>query len=819
MSLALKLPCAKVDEDILVEGEASDVATIKLGIRELVEFVLRSGDLNPQTDTSTNTALAGANIHRRLQKQRLSTNPEYQKEVSLKTTVSMNDQDYTIQGRADGIYKQDDETVIEEIKTSDLLFEDIPESTLTLYWGQVKVYGYLVMKKQALTSLTLRLTYYQTNEDKVTTTTQKLTFDDAEKLFQSLIEEYESWLILRADLRHQRDSTIAKLTFPYDAYRTGQHELAVATYKTIMLKKQMLVEAPTGTGKTISTLFPTIKAMGEGLLQRAFYLTAKQSTRRVAEDALSLMADKGLTIKSITLTAKETISFPEEKDLAPSDNPFMLGYYDRLKPALMDVLEHENQITRSVIEEYAHKHTLDPFEFSLDVSLFCDVIICDYNYLFDPLVYLQRFFSEPNDENFFLIDEVHNLLSRAREMYSTSVDEQTITDLKPLFKGDRSFHRHVNALAKTFHALNALLDDEHEEELVLKPSLTSFVDELQHFNDFLVDWLPKRDDGPELQQVLDAYFACLDYVRLSDNYSEVYRTRLFKTNRGLCVRLVCLDPSKFLNTSMHLVRGAVLFSATLTPLDYYQRVLGVDEDGITYQLPSPFEPQHQAILVTNFIQTTYRQRTANLQRIVDGIHELVTGKSGNYLIFFPSYGYLTTVADAYEQAYPEIQTIRQESVMLGPDRDAFLAKFKPQTRTPLVGFAVLGGIFSEGIDLPADRLIGVGIVSVGLPGLNTETDLIRDYFDEQNGHGFEYAYQLPGLNNVFQAAGRLIRGGHDEGVVVLMDQRFSQSRYTALFPPHWRYWRGVNNLQQLGDCIDAFWAQTDGESIIQRSEG
>ncbi|MYV06214.1 helicase C-terminal domain-containing protein [Furfurilactobacillus milii] len=784
------------------------MATIKLGIRELVEFVLRSGDLNPQTDASTNTALAGANIHRRLQKQRLKDYPDYQKEVGLKTTVTMNDQSYSIHGRADGIFKVDDQAHIEEIKTSDLVFEDVPESTLTLYWGQVKIYGYLLMKDQQRDHVTLQLTYYQTNEDKVTTQEQEWSFEESQRFFQSLIDEYESWLILRADMRTQRDQTIADLKFPYPAYRTGQHELAVATYKSIMLKKQMLVEAPTGTGKTISTLFPTIKAMREGLIQRTFYLTAKQSTRRVAEDALSLMATQGLSLKSITLTAKETITFPEEVDVAPADNPFMLGYYDRLKPALMDILTHEQQITRDVIETYAHKHTLDPFEFSLDVSLFCDVIVCDYNYLFDPLVYLQRFFSEPDEDNFFLIDEVHNLLSRAREMYSTSVEEQEIKDLKPLFKGDKGFHRHVNTLIKTFKALSSLLDDEQSDDLTIQPPLTSFVEELQHFNDFISDWLPKQEDGEELQKVLEAYFACLDYVRLSDNYGEEYRTRLFQTNRGLCVRLVCLDPSTFLNQSMHLGRGAVLFSATVTPLSYYQQVLGVDDDGIKYQLPSPFEPRHQAILVANYIQTTYRQRDANLTKILTSIHTLVAGKIGNYLIFFPSHGYLTTVVEAYRQAYPDERVIQQEPAMQSQDRDAFLAKFQPDATQSLVGFAVLGGIFSEGIDLPADRLIGVGIVSVGLPGLNVETDLIRDYFDGTNGHGFEYAYQLPGLNNVLQAAGRLIRSSHDQGIVLLMDQRFSQSRYSNLFPPHWRFWRGVNNVQALSACIDAFWKQT-----------
>lgn len=783
------------------------MAMIKLGIRELVEFVLRSGDLNPQTAGSNNTALTGARIHRRLQKQRLAAHSDYQKEVGLKTTVTMNHQDYVIHGRADGLFYDQAHAHIEEIKTSDLPFTDVPDSTLTLYWGQVKVYGYLLMADQALDSVTLQLTYYQTGEDRITTNEQELTKADADEFFQMLVDEYESWLILRAQLRHRRDDSLDALNFPYPAYRAGQHELAGAVYKTIFLKKQLLVEAPTGTGKTISTLFPALKAMGAGLMQRTFYLTAKQSTRRVAEEAMALMAQQGLRLKSITLTAKQQIMFPEEADVSPADNPFMLGYYDRLKPALMDLLTNEDALTRPVIEQYARKHTVDPFEFSLDASLFCDVIIGDYNYLFDPKVYLQRFFSEPDEDNFFLIDEAHNLLSRAREMYSTSLDEQTVAAVKPLFKGEQGFHRRVNSLVKTFKALNELLEAEENDELTFQPPLDAFTDEVQHFVDYLGDWLPHQEESEDLQQVLTVYFSCLDYLRLSELYNATYRTRLVGTNQGLSVRLVCLDPSEFLNQSLHLGRGAVLFSATLSPLDYYQRVLGVDEDGPTYQLPSPFEPRHQAILITNYIQTTYRQRAANLSRIVASIQALVSGKMGNYLIFLPSYGYLTQVVAAFEQACPDVDTLSQTGAMTSADRDMFLARFEASPMKTLVGFAVLGGIFSEGIDLPADRLIGVGIVSVGLPGLNAETDLIRDYFDAHNGHGFEYAYQLPGLNNVFQAAGRLIRSVHDQGIILLMDQRFSQPRYTQLFPAHWRYWRSVNRLDQLAACINNFWQQ------------
>jgi Rad3-related DNA helicases len=400
----------------------------KIGIRQLVEFVLRSGDLN-EVKNSQNTAQNGARIHRRLQKVR-SKDKDYESEVYLKTDVTMNDTEYVISGRADGITLTSDRAVIEEIKTSDQTFDELSDNTLELYWGQVKVYGYIILQEHPeLEHVTLQLTYFQVSTEETTTDEKVLNRTELTDFFQKLIDEYEYWLVLRAKLRKTRNESIKKMDFPFPEFRTGQHELAAAVYKTIVYQKRLFVEAPTGTGKTISTLFPALKAMGEEKIQRLFYLTAKQSTRHVAEETIELMSQHGLQLKSITLTAKDKIRFPEEQDVPPEENPYMIGYYDRLKPALADLLTNEDAITRATIEKYARKHTVDPFEFSLDASLLCDVIICDYNYLFDPLVYLQRFFIEKDTDNFFLIDEVHNLVSRSRDMYSAQVSDQKIAAL------------------------------------------------------------------------------------------------------------------------------------------------------------------------------------------------------------------------------------------------------------------------------------------------------------------------------------------------------------------------------------------------------
>ena len=786
----------------------------KIGIRQLVEFVLRSGDLN-ETKNSQNTALNGARIHRRLQKKR-SKDPDYQSEVYLKTEVTMNDNEYLISGRADGLKITDKNALIEEIKTSDQPFEELSDNTLELYWGQVKVYGYLILKDYPrFDHVTLRLTYFQVSTEKIMTDEQVYSRDDLNKFFKDLINEYEYWLVLRANLRKERNTSIKKLQFPFPQFRTGQHELAAAVYKTILYETRLFVEAPTGTGKTISTLFPAIKAMGEEKIQRLFYLTAKQSTRRVAEEAIDLMASKGLKLKSITLTAKDKIRFPEQ-DVPPDKDPYMIGYYDRLKPALSDLLTNEDSITREVIEKYAKKHQVDPFEFSLDASLFCDVIICDYNYLFDPLVYLQRFFIEKDTDNFFLIDEAHNLVSRSRSMYSAQISDQKIASLLKAAKKintqpSADFQKQIKKVRRVFNQMKKVLKEDDLTERITSDVPDKLLNTLSKFNDFMTDWIADQQPSDFLESAKDYFFDSLTFVKIGALYDDTYKTRIVIEDKNLIVKQLCLDPSHFLDKSLDLGLGAVFFSATLSPMDYYQSVLGGKENSLAYQLPSPFPAQNQVIMVTRYIQTTYRQRPFSQDDIVESLHTLISGKKGNYLCFFPSYGYLKQIEERFEEEYPEILTVTQTSAMNNVARDEFLNKFQDNPDHTLLGFCVLGGIFSEGIDLRGNKLIGVAVVSVGLPGLSAENNLIRDYYDQENGHGFEYAYQMAGMNNVLQAAGRLIRSSHDKGIILLLDQRFASFRYTQLFPNHWQNRQNLNSVKQLQQAVDKFWKGVSDE--------
>lgn len=778
----------------------------KIGVRDLVGFILRSGDLNSAMN-STNTAQAGTRIHQKLQQNRTEN---YQAEYYLADNTQINGHKFAVDGRADGVILQDTTAEIEEIKTSDIEFKDLPQNKLTLYWGQAKAYAYLLMKANPeIIEVTLKLTYVQTPDEIITETKQTITQADATEFFQKLINEYAEWIRLQDQLQAEKVTSAQKVKFPFGAYRKGQRELAAVVYKSVLYHKHLFAEAPTGTGKTISTLFPVIKAMGSQLTERAFYLTAKQSTRRVAEEAISMMSENGLQLHSITLTAKDKIKFPEEADLRPEQNPFMVGYYDRLKPALKDLLTHEHQITRPIIEEYARKHTLDPFEFSLDASLFCDIIIGDYNYLFDPRVHLTRYFEVENPDNFFLIDEAHNLVDRSRDMYSTDLTSEPIKNLIKIFSEDKEKNKNIltklRSLNRAFNAIAKPLKDEHQTQAEYLEENEKFTKAVINLTKVLRKWLAKAKPSETSDTVLDYFFQCISYTKINEYFGPNYRLRVLLNDAGVTVRLFCMDPSTFLADTLNLGGGAVLFSATLSPMDYYSSVLGDEVDSLKYQLDSPFDPKNREILITSYIDTRYNQRDQSIPKIVASIKRLIDGKRGNYLIFAPSNQYLQTIYDAFHQKYPEINLVKQESAMNDDARADFLHAFDHPDTKPVLGFALLGGIFSEGIDLVGDKLIGVGIVSVGLPGLNHETNLIRDYFDEKNGHGFEYAYQLPGLNNVFQAAGRLIRGTSDKGIILLMDNRFIENRYHDFFPKSWYSNNIVYNLNELISSVKKFW--------------
>ena len=779
----------------------------KISVRNLVEFVLRQGSID-QRRTSSHTAQEGARLHRKLQKE---AGEDYQAEVFLKTQYKIENEKIQIEGRADGIFLSDNCWTIDEIKTSAVDFDALEPGQKELFFAQGMVYAYMYATQENLDQMSVQLTYFQTTEEQITKEVRSFSIAELNRFLKDLMKEYQRWLVFQDDWRRVRNTSLVQLTFPYEQFRKGQRELAIVAYKTLKNQKNLFAEAPTGTGKTISTLFPALKTLGEDSGDRIFYLTAKTITRSVAEDALVALTKQGAQVKSVTLTAKDKICFLDERRCNPDDCPFANGYYDRINVALWDLLHHESLMTREVIEKYGRKHQVCPFELSLDVSLFCDLIIADYNYLFDPIVYLRRFFEEESGDSYFLVDEAHNLVSRSREMYSASISDQTFVQLQGLLPKQK--RKIQTILAKIISEFDLLKNFSEKEGWIFKhqqapaETLTNLIFQL---SEWLQEYLAEQLEDANKEQLLQSYFECLRFLKISEFYDDSYETTIEIGRYEITIKQFCIDPSAFLEETLQKGKSSLLFSASLSPIDYYQQRLGGGEESLAYRVGSPFPPENQGVFVANYIQTTYQKRADSLPQLIEAIQLMVTSKKGNYFVFFSSYHYLDLVYEAFKEQNPTIRTIVQDTKMSEVERKAFLATFVENPVETLVGFCVLGGIFSEGIDLKGDRLIGVAIVGVGLPQVNHEQEMIKEYFAVKNQQGFEYAYQLPGMNKVLQASGRVIRDMTDQGIVLLLDTRFNTSRYRKLFPEHWRHARICYQPQQLQGSIEEFWQKNEG---------
>ncbi|MDT0091951.1 ATP-dependent DNA helicase [Listeria marthii] len=773
---------------------------VQISVRRLVEFVQRSGSIDSRM-TSSDRALEGTKIHQLLQKE---AGEEYVAEVRLSIDREVDGVTFSLDGRADGIIN---EQMIDEIKTTETPMEEITEDFRPLHWAQLICYGFMLAEKSDLPEVTLQLTYYQVTDKEVKQFQRVMNRAEMTDFVDDLLSKYAVWAKAAAAWEMKRNKTIQELTFPYDSYRSGQRELAIAVYRTVSSEESLFCEAPTGIGKTMSTLFPGVKAMGEGKTDKLFYFTAKTITRQVAEDALDEMRRKGLAARSVTITAKDKICFLDERKCEPDHCQFARGYYDRLNEGLFDMLQSEEAITRTVVEEYARKYTLCPFELSLDVALFCDVIVCDYNYLFDPVVYLKRFFAEGPGKYTFLVDEVHNLVDRARSMYSATLRKSMVLQVKRGLdkKVNKRLLNAINAMNKELIALNKKLTDLGETIYVEKEKLADWNDAVVKFTFVAKEWLPQNTQSESQADVLELYFESLRYIAIAEFYDERYVTQVTRSRGDLEVKQLCLDPSFLLSEKLKLGSSSVLFSATLRPIDYYTNVLGGEKDTSRMMFASPFKQKNMHLLVADYISTKYQMRETSLEAVVDALYALAAGKTGNYLFFFPSFLYLENVYDLFKEKYPNIRLQKQENSMDEAQREHFLEGFQAGNEETLIGFCVLGGVFSEGIDLRGERLVGAAIVGVGLAQLNHESDLIKGYYNKTLGRGFDYAYQIPGMNKVLQAVGRVIRGESDRGVVLLIEERFSADRYRALFPAHWNHAKTVKSTTEISQEVNGFW--------------
>jgi DNA excision repair protein ERCC-2 len=807
------------------EDAAKPIHTVS--VRALVEFVLRRGNLGGEREfVGSDRALAGIRGHQKIQRSRPTG---YLTELPVEHRVEVEEFTLLIRGRIDGLLITSERVLLEEIKTVSASWKHEPD---LLHWAQAKFYGFMHTRENPLKELVIQLVYLELPAGKVTEFRETVSFAELSEFVATTTAAYVTWLQEHHHWCRARDASIAALAFPFPQYRPGQRELAVAAYRVLANGGRLFLAAPTGIGKTISTLFPAVKALKEGKLERIFYLTARTVGRAIAEKALIDLRRAGLKLRAVTLTAKGKVCVRGGHPCDPLTCPLARGYFDRVKPAIREGLEQE-EITRSVLEAVGQKHQVCPFELSLDVSVWVDAIICDYNYVFDPQVYLHRHFAEDGGAYAFLVDEAHNLVDRARDVFSADLEGQEMLDVRRAIKG--TVPRCAKALVQLHTALRKLSNltepqDEPVEasdpssELNLFPvrvatiraqengvstSLEfpeSIIEPLEAALDEAEKWLVKNQPAEFREALLALYFQLHSFRRTAEVYDERFVT-IIESDPAIKIRLFCLNPSLLLRKALARGKAAIFFSATLTPMDYYRTLLGGDTEDPVMQLASPFPPENLAVLIHDRIQTHFKGRAESIGDVVAAIGTLVSGRRGNYLVYFPSYQYLNDVLREFQVCHPTVPVLIQRPGMTEPERDEFLAAFSVEHGETLVGFAVLGGIFGEGIDLVGERLIGAVIVGVGLPQLCTERDLIRDYFQQQNSAGFEYAYTFPGMNRVLQAIGRVIRSETDRGIVLLIDARFNEARYRRLFPAWWKYSR-VRHASALGEAVNNFWKRS-----------
>lgn len=810
--------------------------TMRISVRNLVEFMCASGDIDNRNTGIRDVKVMqeGARIHRKIQK---SMGSDYHPEVPLKYTISMISEggiqyEVAIEGRADGIIADIEENedgdkipvtpvIVDEIKTVQTDVSNMREAVY-VHKAQAYVYGYIYLKKHNLEEITIQLTYCNPETEEIQRFSELKTKEEIYGWFDSLMEGYKRWSDFLFDERKIKIDSISGLEFPFQ-YREGQKKLVSNVYKAIEGERTLFIQAPTGVGKTISTVYPAVQSCSHGHTDKIFYLTSKTITRTVAEDTYNLLREKGLHFRTVTLTARDKICHLDQRNCNPVACPYAKGHFDRVNDCVYDIITHEQVINADKVTEYSIKHQVCPFEMSLDVSYWCDGIICDYNYVFDPDASLKRYFGEGSKGDYvFLVDEAHNLVERAREMYSATVVKEHFLECKKKVKDmDKALY---NALEKCNKDLLALKRQCNNYMII--DNLSAFPVDLQRCYSLMEKFMDKHKGKPVVDDILDFFFEIRHFLNMYDCLDEkyiIYADHDEETN--FCLHLYCANPSGNISLRMNQGISTIFFSATLLPVNYFKEMLSGDEDDSAVYAHSPFNPDNKRVIVARDVTSRYTRRNRNeYEKISDYIHSMAVSKQGNYMVFFPSYSFMKSVYDIYTERYPAnlidirdtlengsdayissgTNVIMQSSGMGEKEKENFLELFKYRSDATLIGFCVLGGIFSEGIDLKEDSLIGAAIVGTGIPMICKERDILRKYFDDWDKNGYEYAYVFPGMNKVLQAAGRVIRTDTDRGVILLLDDRFMTKEYQLLYPREWNMIYPVN-VSLVEQSISEFW--------------
>ena len=777
---------------------------IKMSVRNLVEFILRSGDIdNRKGKAAEREAMQeGSRIHRKIQRR---MGADYYAEVPLKTEIETENYILRLEGRADGIIRPADKkklVTIDEIKG---VYRDVQEmeEAVPVHLAQAKCYACIYAAQQELEEIRVQMTYCNIDTEEIRYFRSDYKAQELKEWFNTLIGEWKKWADFQYEWGIRCRTSCQELAFPFP-YRKGQKKLITDVYRTLIRKKMLFLQAPTGVGKTISTVFPAVKAVGEGYGSKIFYLTAKTITRTVAKDTFSILKEQGLQAKVLELTAKEKMCVCDEVDCNPISCPRAKGHFDRINDAVYDLINSDRELDRETILQQAERFQVCPFELSLDTALWSDVIICDYNYVFDPNIYLKRFFAEEiRGEYYFLVDEAHNLVERGREMYSACLIKEDFLHQKKLL---RKYNMKLVSLLEKCN--RQMLEWKREcERYTVYENIGAFIFSLMRLAAELDLFFQKAGDFPERKEISEFYLNLRHFMNMYEILDENYVIYTdFDGEGNFRLHLYCVNPAKNLQERLDRGLATVYFSATLLPVQYYKQLLSTRTDNYAVYAESVFSPSQRLLAVGTDVSSLYTRRTeAEYQRMASYIKKTASAQQGNYLVFFPSYQLMQDVFTCFlQQNLGEMDCIIQESNMTEQRREEFLEEFQKGRKQSLVAFGVMGGIFSEGIDLREEQLIGVLIVGTGLPQICTEREILRQYYEKQNGMGFDYAYLYPGMNKVLQAAGRVIRTVNDRGIILLMDQRFRRREYQELFP---REWSGhhICTLDTVEDLLVDFW--------------
>lgn len=802
---------------------------IKVSVRNLVEFILRSGDIDNRRAVVADNAMAeGSRIHRMIQRR---MGADYHAEVVLRYAYEEEKCTIIVEGRADGIIidsKDETNVTVDEIKGT---YRDLwkMKEPVGVHLAQAKCYAFIYASQNNLEKIKVRMTYCQMDTEEIRYFEEEYSFSHLNKWFMDVLLQYKKWADFQSEWRELRQTSIKNTEFPF-SYREGQRDLVTYVYRTIYHKKKLFIEAPTGVGKTISTIFPSVKAIGEGMGDKIFYLTAKTITRTVADEAFSILREQGLKFKTVILTAKEKICFMDETNCNPEYCPYAKGHFDRINDAMYELLVNEDSFSREKIEEYAIKHQVCPFEMCLDMSLFADAVIGDYNYVFDPHVYLRRFFGEGVQGDYiFLIDEAHNLVDRGREMYSAVLVKEDFLALK------KSVKPYAPKMEKQLEKCNKeLLALKREcEGYKIVEYIAPFVMALNRLVSTIEQYLEEHEESsPVKDEILEFYFQATHFLDIYERMDENYVSYTENESDGsFILKLFCMNPRNNLAECMERARSSILFSATFLPIQYYKNLLGGEAEDYEAYAKSVFDEEKRALFIGSDVTSKYTRRSElEYRNIAAYIHEIVRNRQGNYMVFLPSHAFLNAVYEAYMNYFwDESQTecILQDDYMNEKEREEFLNRFRGNGGTApdkeafelesviqidieydeektLLGFCVMGGIFSEGIDLKNDSLIGAIIVGTGLPQVCNEREILKDFFQSMGENGFNYAYRYPGMNKVLQAAGRVIRTAEDIGIVALLDERFLEPAYQKMFPREWEHFE-VLGINQIAKRVEKFW--------------